>query len=398
MRILGSVGRLTMAAFFLLVSNASVAFDSHGYLAVDAKYFFSEPLLTGQEEHAYSASAYWEGYKDFDQGEQRLAITAFVRVDGVDDERNHVDLREAYWWKQHSGFETYVGLRKVFWGVTESVHLVDVINQTDALENIDGEDKLGQPMLQMVKAGDFGTVQVFWMPWFRERQYLGNESRLRPSLAISDQARYQSSSEQNHHDFALRWSHYLGPIDIGVSHFSGTNRSPSFEHVLLQGEQVLQPYYYLIEQSGIDLQATLGSWLLKSEIISVKERDAGRHFAAAAGIEYTFFTILGNSDLGIVAEYAVDDRPVNRRGSAQNDLSVGVRWAFNDLDGSEILALLSHDFDYEQQFASIEMNRRLSDDWRLEFEARQFINTGEGAPEYDLRDDGYVQVELRRYF
>ena len=36
-----------------------------------------------------------------------------------------------------------IGLGKVFWGVTEFNHLVDVINQTDLVEGIDGEAKLG---------------------------------------------------------------------------------------------------------------------------------------------------------------------------------------------------------------------------------------------------------------
>lgn len=398
MPLLGRVDRCFVAVFFLFFSATSLGFESHGYLGFDAKYFSNEALWPEQERHALSASAYWEAFHDFDEGEQRVAVTAFARADFSDDERSHLDLREAYWWKQHQSFETYLGLRKVFWGVTESVHLVDVVNQTDTLENIDGEDKLGQPMLQFVKAGDLGTLQAFWMPWFREREFVGPKSRLRAALPILSDARYESDDEQNHHDFALRWSHYFGPLDIGVAHFSGTNRSPSFELVESEGGPALRPHYFLVEQTGIDLQATLGSWLLKAELISVEEDQIGRHSAAAVGIEYTFFTLVGNSDLGIVAEYAVDDRPLSRRGSAQNDLALGLRWAFNDLDGSEILALVSHDFDYEQQFASIEMNRRLNDDWRLELEARQFIDTDEQAPEYDLRDDSYFQLELRRYF
>ncbi|MDD7885073.1 hypothetical protein [Flavivirga sp. 57AJ16] len=33
--------------------------------------------------------------------------------------------------------------------MTESNHLVDIINQTDAVETFDGEEKLGQPMVQL---------------------------------------------------------------------------------------------------------------------------------------------------------------------------------------------------------------------------------------------------------
>ena len=45
-----------------------------------------------------------------------------------------------------------VGAAKVFWGTAESRHLVDIINQTDAVEDIDEEDKLGQPMVKVFSA------------------------------------------------------------------------------------------------------------------------------------------------------------------------------------------------------------------------------------------------------
>jgi len=54
-----------------------------------------------------------------------------------------------------------------FWGVTEFQHLVDIINQTDLVENIDTEDKLGQPMINLALINDWGTVDLFIMPYFR---------------------------------------------------------------------------------------------------------------------------------------------------------------------------------------------------------------------------------------
>jgi len=42
-----------------------------------------------------------------------------------------------------------VGINSVFWRVVESNHLVDILNQTDLIEDIDGEEKLGQPMISL---------------------------------------------------------------------------------------------------------------------------------------------------------------------------------------------------------------------------------------------------------
>lgn len=60
-----------------------------------------------------------------------------MRWDLEDSERTHVDLRELYWRRSFASADLYIGLRKLFWGVTESVHLVDVVNQTDLVENTD---------------------------------------------------------------------------------------------------------------------------------------------------------------------------------------------------------------------------------------------------------------------
>ena len=54
-----------------------------------------------------------------------------------------------------------MGIDKVFWGVIESRHLVDYINQTDGVEDVDGEDKLGQPMINLGLQRDWGDLIFF---------------------------------------------------------------------------------------------------------------------------------------------------------------------------------------------------------------------------------------------
>lgn len=386
--------------FNFISANKSIANEVFGYVGVEGRYFIEEPLLSEQEEHGASVSAYLEYYRDFDDSSQRIAFTGFARLDSADDERSHADIRELYWWKDFNQFELYAGIRKVFWGVTESVHLVDVINQADALENLDGEDKLGQPMIQLVKVSDIGTFQAFVLPYFRERESIGPSGRLRPGVQILDEASYQSSDEESHIDLAFRWSHYFDIWDVGFSHFSGTQRNPIYQPIFSdEGLIGLRPYYAQVEQSGLDIQATMGAWLLKLELASIDEQDESRNTALAGGFEYTFFTVAGtNGDLGIVLEYQFDDRIGLRQSVSQNDIAGGIRWAFNDLDGSSILALVSQDLDYGNQFFSLELSRRLNDDWKLEAEARIFNQIDERSPEYALREDSYIQLEMRRYF
>ena len=90
-----------------------------------------------------------------------LYFSPFLRLDQVDENRTHWDIRELYWLYFSRVWEIRVGVRTVFWGVTELQHLVDVINQTDLVENIDGEQKLGQPMVNLALIHDWGTVELF---------------------------------------------------------------------------------------------------------------------------------------------------------------------------------------------------------------------------------------------
>ena len=378
-----------------LISDVK-ANEFSGFAGLEARVFTEESLYPEQSDAGISSTVSLEYYKDLDNGNQRLVASLYGRIDSEDDDRSHSDLSELYWWKAYDQFEVYAGVRKVFWGVTETVHLVDVINQDDALENIDGEDKLGQPMINIIVERNWGTVELYSLLGFRERQFAGEEGRLRAPLPIEDNATYQSADEENHIDWAVRYSHVIGDWDLGLSHFNGTNRDPL---LLASSEGYLTPYYAQVDQSGIDVQTTQGDWLWKLEAISVKPRDDHRKTAAVGGFEYTFYGIRDSvADLGILVEYQFDDRDGAWATSSNNDIAIGARYALNNTQDSEILVAINTDLDNGSRFSNVEASHRLNNHWQVEAEARFFQNINEEDPIYSLRNDDYMQLELRRYF
>ncbi len=103
----------------------------------------------------------------------------FYRYDANDAKRTRGDIRELYWQMDYRELSFKAGIDVVFWGVAESQHLVDIINQTDLVEDIDGEEKLGQPMVNLDYMTDLGTWQFYLLPYFRERTFPGEQGRLR---------------------------------------------------------------------------------------------------------------------------------------------------------------------------------------------------------------------------
>jgi len=188
-----------------------------------------------------------------------------LRLDAHDASRTHFDLREASVLWLRDGWSLMAGVGKVFWGTTESVHLVDIINQSDAVEDIDNEAKLGQPMVNFTLERDWGALDLYVLPFFQERTYPASEGRLRGLAPVLGDAEYESDAGCWHPDFAARWSHALRDVDLGVAGFYGTSREPHLLPTEAENGLALKPYYSIIDQFSVDAQYTRGATLWKLE-------------------------------------------------------------------------------------------------------------------------------------
>lgn len=383
--------------------------DWSGNVTLQDRYFINDALSTNSSQHNnyLSVSSEIEFYEAWDNSS--INITPFIRVDQYDEERTHGDLREMYYQQTFDTWELRLGISKVYWGVTESQHLVDVINQTDSIESVDGEDKLGQPMVKASFEQDWGTVDVFILPYFRERTFQGIEGRPRTSLVVdTNQASYESSSEEQHVDYALRWFKYFGDLEIGLSYFNGTSRDPLLTLGSSNGSPVLTPYYPLMQQAGLDAQLTTEEWLWKLEIIARDWQTFDNSniqlieqsfVALTGGFEYTFVGIAeSDADLGLVAEYLYDDRNKQASSFFQNDVLIGLRLAMNDAASSEALLGVIYDLDYQEYLISLEASRRFAESWTASLEIRAFNKIDNSSLLNSIAKDDFVQLDIAYYF
>jgi hypothetical protein len=386
---------------FCIMLN-SQANEWSGYVAGELQYFPNEPLSADQYEHLNLSLAIQPEFQhDWDDGYQTFTFVPFIRLDQHDEERSHFDIRELTWLKATEKWELRAGIRKVFWGVTESQHLVDIINQTDLVDHPDTEEKLGQPMLNLALIQDWGTVDLFLLFGFRERTFPGREGRLLSGgIPIdTDQTHYQSGAEEKHVDWAVRWEHTLEDWDIGLSHFSGTNREPHLSPGLNHKNQVvLRPYYEQMHQTGLDVQITKEDILWKLEMISRKGQQ-GRFTALTAGLEYTLVGVFeSDADVGIVTEYLFDDRNDHATTPFESDVMLGLRLAMNDVQSTELLVGSIFDLDNSARFLLVEGSRRLGESWKLSLEAYVYADIPEDDLAYGFRHEDFIRLELARYF
>ncbi len=395
--------------------------ELRGEASVETILFPEDPLFAGQEHNSLSfaieptGTLEWNGVEGLGGADVTATLRPFLRIDTRDGERTHFDLREAKVDLRFGDTDVTIGSDIVFWGKTEVDQLVDVVNQVDGVEGTDGEDKLGQPMVavrRIVEVGDFsGQASAFYFPYFRERTFLGEESRLRPALVVDgDDARYESGAEEWTPSFAARLAGFYGDFDVGIHAFHGLSRDPAFEVngvAFTDGQPVptsLRPVYGRISQIGFDGQYTSGATLWKAEAIGRLDQrnlafEKEDYAAVIAGLEHTLYGIAEtNADLGLIAEYAYDSRGSRALTPFENDLVLGARLALNDAQDTSALFTAAVDTETAETVLRLEGERRLGDSFKLEIVGQAFLNTDDSSFLNDLRDDHSLRITLSAFW
>lgn len=383
----------------LAVPLQAIEFETRGQIELQGRYFNEDASFDTQHEVYFSLAAVPEFYWSWNEGNDSLEIVPSARLDEHDEERTHGDIREFSWVHVSENWESRIGIRRVFWGVTEFQHLVDIINQSDSVEDIDNEDKLGQPMLNLSVVKDWGIVDIYLLPYFRERTFAGPEGRPGIPIINTDNPLYESDDEEKHLDWAVRWAHSIDDYEVALSWFQGTGRAP----LLIQSpEQILYPelvpYYQQIKQLGIELQANIEDSLFKFEMIH-NDNNLQDYWALQGGMEHSFYGVMDSGmDLGLLIEYSWDERGTGSTTNFQNDIVLGARLVLNDIDSTEILAGFGYDLDFESNNFIVEASRRIGERIKVSLDIRLFDSDEILDPVYLFRNDDHIQLTAQYYF
>lgn len=377
-----------------------VFFEASGKVSTEATIYAHEGQFANQDYRTnFSLAVEPEFYWDWNGQRDSLTFKPFFRKDERDDARTHADIRELNWVHFSDDWELRTGISRVFWGVTEFQNLVDVINQKDAVEGLDKEHKLGQPMINLSLVKDWGIVDVYVLPGFRQQTSAGVNGRLRAGLVVdADTTTYDASNQDQHIDLAARWRHAIGAYDVGAHWYKGTDRTPLYTPIPDNGNNGLSAHYQAIEQVGLDVQATIGSWLWKAEVIH-QTNPVEDFWASQLGAEYTFYGIQESAtNLGVLLEYGKDQRGSRANGVMQNDVGIGARLDLNDTQSSSMFAGVIYDLDFHTSSTSIAGSRRLGEDQTLSIEMRVFASENSNDPAAIFAKDDYLKLTLDSYF
>ncbi|PCJ28784.1 MAG: hypothetical protein COA97_00130 [Flavobacteriales bacterium] len=375
-------------------ASKKITTEISGNIRGDYRFYPDDALYPNQEQEYFSAIFNPEFYISWDKGNQLIQFKGFARLNQYDNKQSHWDIRELYYQKVFKKWEFSLGAKQLYWGFTESNHLANIINQDDVLEGSDIKNKLGQPMAHLSFSPKWGIIDLMVMPYFRTLQFPGIRGRGRPPFILdNNNTVYESEMEEYNPDLAIRWSHSIKSVDLGISHFYGTSRLPFIAPIDSTNFSLV---YELINQTGLELQATTGSMLWKLEAIyRISERKTIK--ATTIGGEYTFSNVF-KSDIGILVEYTYDDRGNESINGLDDDFFFGLRLALNDKQSTAFLGGFNLDRKKGTLTYFAEANRRLGDSWKISVKTLGFENIDNTDFIYLLRNDGFIEVSLAKYF
>lgn len=435
-----------MGLLFYVPAHAEVNFS--GYIEGELRLYPQDGLLKEQKEALGSVAIEPELSWKSESEDHSFRFKTFARYSDPDGHRDHADIRELYYNYAGSGWQFEAGINKVYWGVVESLHLVDIINQTDVVESVNGEAKLGQPMVSFGLEQEWGNLDLYVLPYFRERRFPQGPERF--SLNLNGQAvnydkndpLFDSHEEEQHIDTAIRWANSFDAVDIGISYFRGTNREPipvitDIAGTLPALDISMGGYYEQLEQAGLELQYLYDDWAFKAEAVS-KNLDSGDYNSAVVGFEYTLSDLEPwGADLGLLVEYLWNDRrdidifplsfealpandivylttsltpaqlavlqqsaiiPGDYLSPFEDDIFIGTRFGLNDIGSTEFVAGVIVDADDQTTSGSFEGSTRIGDSVRISLNIYFFEHVDKDSAFYTLRKDNQIETRVAWYF
>ena len=150
---------------------------------------------------------------------------------------------------------------------------------------------------------------------------------------------------------------------------------------------------------GIDVQATIGPWLLKLEGTRREQRNQWIT-QATGGVEYTLYNIFETgTDLGLVAEYMYDQRRLDAPQLFNDDIGFGLRWTANDVQSTTLLLGGLYDLETDSTAISLEAERRLGASFKAQLEVRlqDRASTGDTLAQA-LKHEDMARFRIAYYF
>lgn len=356
------------------------------------------------------------------KGGFRQQLRVFGRAGGIDPDRSIATVEEAWVGWKKSRLELQLGAQMLNWTATEAFHPADIMNSRNLDSDIENAEKLGEPMVSFRVRFLEGGVTAYFMPTRIAPRFPGPSSRLSltQGQSIGDALWAGRDGEIGDDLFAPQWAARLdqtfGSADLALHYVEHNDRSQPAIAVQASDMQV-RPVFPTVRRAGLTYTQAIGEWLVKVEAdhrmffdvdgsadYIIVAPPAVDHTSVALGLEWGWGyddggegTVLLEGQAAIAPD--ASEAEFQALGPFQRDVLLGYRHAFNDVDGTELLAGVIADTErFPEVLVNFVYSQRLSDVWGISGTLRVIHAPEEESFLHAQHEAHSVQLDLTRYF
>jgi len=380
-----------MKSLAILVALCSVVFaevEIRGHVGLEGQWYLKLP----NTKHQNNFIAFEALEVQYERDALQLYTSLYAQQDyddfagSADNDRTFVRLEELYATYELDEGMLFAGRNIRFWGALEVRNVVDVFNPIDLRSDIFNTDKMGAWNLAYTyysdnsewslmvklyeenhKVAAYPYAYYLFPPVVTYDDTLQCEgSRYRPSIYLS----YVTSFD---------WEY---PLDSAVIVENGYDSQRYFlsQRPVDEGSVTLQEHAYMVNKVMSYNTMVVDATLLKLEMLYtdvIDDEYISDYYHIGAGVEYTltFDSLAG--DVGLIGEYyrygTFDDDKLSDLElyeTFQNDLFLGVRYTFNDVDDSSLVGGVIRDLEYNEKVYYVEYESRFGDAVKLNLDYR----------------------------
>lgn len=414
---------------FLIISNDIFA-ASGGEFALENRYYPKEVASASED---YNLSVFGRFYYDYEKESLFLKASGIGRFDILDEKRRFATVEDLFIEKKvGENIRLSLGYKVYNDSVLEIFHPADIINS----RNFDGDferlEKRGELALETEVYNLDSSLSFYFFPHMERPLFPGAKSRMgvgrefdRVVAVIRDDIK---ESDFWIPQYGVRAKTKLLGFDIGAFYFRHIDRNrPVFAFnefvsspfLLPKNQKKFYPHFFEVDDFGFTLVGEISSILFKMESTYhhyVSERELlivdknkfslfspDDHLELATGLEY-ILSLESGHDMTFFLEWQkifIQKNSYQKKSSPfQNDLSLGARYALNDIAGTEIYAFILGDVaGRDEGIFSVKLSRRFSERIRYEVAAR--VVWAHENDDYGLRaleDDHYLTMNVRYFY
>lgn len=401
---------------------------SKGDLTIESRVFTDDDNDTTIDEN-YGLASRLQATHSHGDFEEKFSI--FSRVDRKDSSRSIFIIEELHWSYYKDAWSITIGHQILNWSATEAFHPADAINSRNYDSNIENAEKFGEPMVNLKWEASFGTLSFYFFPYTQNVNLPADSNRLgfqsSQGLVVNEPIWVDADGERVDDNFipqyGAKFDFTVKSADISLYALNMNDRFIFGRLVdTFFGSPTGATLLYLpLRQYGFTVQAVMDAWVFKIETAYkdfinpdlkfsytpsiYDEIEKEDHSQIAWGIEYGWAHKDGKESTVILEGqqiFGVEDDIAATYNIFQNDVLLGYRFAFNDINSKELFFSVITDLERKNEnLFSASYQQRLTDVWTIKSGLRYIHAPKKGLTASNLENlhkANQFYLNLVRYF